>query len=72
MEPDKVDAHERAMRHMKRSTELLRESVQVHEAEMAGLIPVEEARPAALSLNAEAIAESEEAIKAVEEFLDHP
>ena len=73
MEQKKVAAHEEAMVHMRKATELLRESVEVHEDEVAGLISHEEAIPRAIGLNEQAGVESDLATKAIRDFLgDHP
>ena len=69
MEPKKEAAHDEAMVHMKKATELLRESVEVHEDEVAGLISHEEAIPRAVALNERAAAESDLATKAIRDFL---
>ena len=70
MEPKKEAAHEEAMRHMKKATELLRESVKVHQAEMDGSISQDEAIPWAVDLNEQAAAESNLATEAIRDFLD--
>jgi hypothetical protein len=70
MEPEKEAAHDEAMRHMKKATELLRKSLKVHEAEMAGGLTHEEAIPMATGLNEQAAAESDLATEAIRTFLD--
>lgn len=69
MEPEKEKAHNEAMKHMKRATEHLRESVAVHEAEVAGTLTHEQALPMAVALNAMAAEESDLAAAAIRDFL---
>ena len=70
MEPKKVAAHHEAMVHMQKATELLRESVKVHESEVAGHLSHEEAIPRAVALNEKAAGESGLAAEAIRDFLD--
>ena len=70
MEPKKEVAHDEAMVHMQKATELLRESVKVHESEVAGHLSHEEAIPRAVQLNTQAATESDLATEAIRKFLD--
>ena len=70
MDEEKEAAHEEAMRHMKQATELLRESLKIHRAEMDGLISSDEAIPLAIGFNERAASESNLASEAIRDFLD--
>ena len=59
-----------AVSHMQRATEHLRDSIALHDAEMAGMIDSDTALPYVIDFNRRAIAEGEVATKAINDFLD--
>ena len=70
MEAKKETAHDEAMLHMKKATELLRESVNMHEAETDGQITEDEAIYRVVGLNERAGLESDLASESIRDFLD--
>jgi hypothetical protein len=69
MDPKRLDAHNAAMKHMAKATELMKDGIALHEAQRAGLISEGDAVDRFVELSDRAADETDIAAEAIREFL---